>query len=59
VVPVNDVVVPVSLTSLKRAALKSECTFPRAGLARLLVLGEGNLACIVVPGTEKVDGLDT
>jgi hypothetical protein len=49
VVTINDVVVPVALTSLESCTLESECTLPCAGLGGLLVLGEWELACVVVP----------
>lgn len=57
-VAVNDVVVPVALTGLE-IALESESALPRARLGGRLVLGKGDLTDVVVPGTEKVDGLDT
>lgn len=56
VVPINDVVVPVSLTSLESSALESECSLPRASLGGLggglvggLVGGKRKLARVVVP----------
>jgi hypothetical protein len=59
VVPIDDVVVPVSLTSLKSSALEAEGALPRTSLAGVLVVGEGKLSGVVVPGTEKVYGLDS
>jgi len=58
VVAVDDVVVPVALAGLERGALEAEGTLPRAGLGGRLVLGKRELTDIVVPGAEKVDGLD-
>lgn len=57
-VAVDDVVVPVSLASLEGRVLESEGTLPGAGLGGRLVLGERELTDVVVPGAEKVDGLD-
>jgi hypothetical protein len=48
-VPINDVVVPVSLTSLESSALESECSLPCASLGGGLVVGKGKLASVVVP----------
>jgi hypothetical protein len=48
-VPINDVVVPVSLTSLESSALESECPFPCASLGGGLVVAKGKLARVVVP----------
>jgi len=48
-VPINDVVVPVSLTSLESRALESECSLPRASLGGGLVVSKRKLARIVVP----------
>lgn len=59
VVPINDVVVPVSLTSLESSALEAEGALPRASLGGGLVVGKGKLPGVVVPGTEKVYGLDS
>lgn len=59
VVTVDDVVVPVSLASLEGGGLEAEGTLPGAGLGGGLVLGERELAGVVVPRAEKVDGLDT
>jgi hypothetical protein len=58
VVAVDDVVVPVPLAGLDDGGLEAEGALPRAGLGRGLVLGEGELAGVAVPGTEKVDSLD-
>lgn len=49
VVPVDDVVVPVSLTGLERRALESECALPGTGLGGSLILRERELPGIVVP----------
>jgi hypothetical protein len=54
-VAVNDVVVPVALTLLEGGSLEAESSLPAAGLGG--VLGEGKLAVVVVPRTEKVDCL--
>jgi hypothetical protein len=48
-VPINDVVVPVSLTSLESSALESECSLPRTRLARGLVVSKRKLTRVVVP----------
>jgi hypothetical protein len=48
VVPINDVVVPVSLTRLESSALESECSLPRPRLGGL-VGGKRKLAIVVVP----------
>jgi len=48
-VPINDVVVPVSLTGLESSALESECSLPCASLGGGLVVGKGKLASVVVP----------
>jgi hypothetical protein len=58
VVPIDDVVVPVSLASLNGGGLEAEGALPRTGLGGSLVLGKGELAGVVVPRAEKVDGLD-
>ena len=55
VVAVNDVVVPVALALLECGAVELEASVPSSRL--LLVLGEGKLALVAVPGSEKVDGL--
>lgn len=59
VVPIDHVVVPVSLAGLKCGGLEAEGTLPCAGLGGSLVLGERELAGVVVPGAEEMDGLDT
>ena len=51
-------VVPVPLTRLEGGALESEGALPGARLARGLVLGKRELACVVVPRTEEMYGLD-
>jgi hypothetical protein len=48
-VAIDDVVVPVSLTSLESSALESECSLPRASLGGGLIVGKGKLAGVVVP----------
>jgi len=58
-VAIDNVVVPVSLTGRKSGTLELEGTLPATGLGRPLVLGERKLAGVVVPRTEKMDGLDT
>lgn len=57
-VAVDDVVVPVSLAGLERAALEAEGALPGAGLGGGLVLGQRQLAGVVVPRSEEMDGLD-
>jgi len=59
VVAIDDVVVPVALAGLEGGGLEAESALPGAGLGRRLVLGEGKLALVTVPGAEQVDGLDT
>lgn len=56
VVAVNDVVVPVALALLDSRALEAESALPASRLGR--VLGQRELAVVVVPGAEQVDGLD-
>jgi len=51
-------IVPISLTRLKRRALKPKCTFPRTRFGGSLVLSKGKLSGIVVPRAEKMHGLD-
>lgn len=58
VVAVDDVVIPVTASSLKHRTLKLERSLPRTTLARVLVLGERELACVVIPRAKKMDGLD-
>lgn len=58
VVPVNDVVVPVSLARLEGGVLEAKGALPGARLGRRLVLGEWELPDVVVPGAEEMDGLD-
>jgi hypothetical protein len=58
-VPIDDVVVPVSLTSLESSALEAEGAFPRTSLGGGLVVRKGKLSAVVVPRTEKVYGLDS
>ena len=58
VIPVDDVVVPIAAPRLQHGALELERALPRAGLGRVLVLGERQLPGVVVPGAEEVDGLD-
>jgi len=56
VVAVDDVIVPVSLALLEGLALEAEGAFPAAYFHR--VLGKRELAIVVVPGAEQMDGLD-
>lgn len=49
VVTINDIVIPVTLTSLEGGALESEGTLPRARLGGGLVLGKRKLTSIVIP----------
>lgn len=58
-VAVDDVVVPVALAGLDGAGGEAESALPRTRLGRRLVLGERELVGVVVPGSEKMDGLDT
>jgi hypothetical protein len=58
VVAVDDVVVPVSLASFQSRVLEAESSLPRTRLGRSLVLGERELADVVVPRAQKMDGLD-
>jgi len=58
VVAVDDVVVPVALAGLEGGVLEAKGALPGARLGGRLVLGKRELADVVVPGTEKVDGLD-
>lgn len=55
VVAVDDVVVPVALALLQGLALEAESAFPATSLVG--ILGERELAVVVVPGAEQVDGL--
>jgi len=55
VVAVDDVVIPVALALLQGLALEAEGTLPASGFGG--ILGERELAVVVVPGAEKVDGL--
>jgi hypothetical protein len=57
-VTIDDVVVPVSLASLKSRVLESKGALPGAGLGGGLVLGERELTDVTVPRTEKMDSLD-
>jgi hypothetical protein len=57
-VAVNDIVVPVSLAGPECRALESEGPLPRTRFGRGVVLGEGELASVVVPRTEQMHGLD-
>jgi hypothetical protein len=51
VVSIDDVVVPVSLTSLESSALESECALPctTLGGGLVLVLGKRKLSRVVIP----------
>ena len=52
-------VVPVTLARLEGGGTEAKGPLPFAGLALLGgVLRQGQLAGVVVPGTEQVDGLD-
>lgn len=55
VVAIDDVVVPVSLALLQGVALEAEGALPATSLAG--VLGQRELAIVVVPGAEEMDGL--
>lgn len=57
-VPINDVVIPVALTSFERRALEAKGAFPRAGFGGRLVFGQGKLTGIAIPRAEKVNGFD-
>lgn len=52
-------VIPVSLTLLQRVARELERAAPGAGLGRAAVFGQGQLAAVVVPVAEQMDGLTT
>jgi hypothetical protein len=58
VVPIDNVVVPVSLTRLQSFALEAERAFPRPGLGGP-VMRKGKLSGVVVPGTDKMYGFDS
>jgi len=49
VVSVDDVVVPVSLTSLESSTLELEGALPGAGLGGSLILSKGKLSRVVIP----------
>lgn len=55
VVPVHDVVVPVAATKLQHGGLEAELADPGTGL---VLSGERQLARVVVPRADQVDGLD-
>jgi hypothetical protein len=55
VIAVEDIVVPVALALLDQGALEAKGALEAAGLGG--VLGQGKLACIVVPRADEVDGL--
>ena len=55
VVSVHHVVVPVAASELEHGGLEAEFADPGAGLA---FAGERDLALVVVPGADEVDGLD-
>ena len=57
-VSIDDVVIPVSLARLEGRRLESEGSFPTTGLGRCFILGEGKLSGVIVPRTEKMNGLD-
>lgn len=54
VVAVDDIVVPVALALLQGLALEAEGALPATGLVG--ILGKRELAVVVVPGAEQVDG---
>jgi hypothetical protein len=49
VVTIDDVVVPVSLSSLEGGTLESECSLPRTRLGGSLIFSKGKLTGVVVP----------
>jgi len=55
VVAIDDVVVPVALALLQGLALEAESTLPATSFGG--ILGERELAVVVVPGSEKVHRL--
>ena len=57
-VSINDVVVPIALAGLKGRVLELEGALPGTRLGRGLVLGERELADVVVPGAEEMNCLD-
>jgi hypothetical protein len=54
VVPIDDVVIPVSLTSLEGGVPEAEGAFPCTRLAGALVVGKGKLSDVIVPRTKKM-----
>ena len=59
VVAVDDVVVPVALARLESRVLELKLALPSAGFGGMLVLGEGQLADVIVPGSQKMHRLDS
>jgi hypothetical protein len=59
VVPIDDVVVPVSLARLESIALEAKGAFPRAGFLGRRVMRKGKLSGVVVPGSDQMYSLDT
>jgi hypothetical protein len=57
-VTIDDIVVPVSLASLKSWVLESKGALPGARLGGGLVLGERELTDVTVPRAEKMDSLN-
>jgi hypothetical protein len=55
VISVHDIVVPVTTTKLKHGSLETEFAQPGTGL---VFSGQRQLTRVVVPRTDKVDGLD-
>lgn len=57
-VSIDNVVIPVALSWLKCGTLESESTLPRTRFGGSLILRKRKLAGVIVPRTEKVDGLN-
>ena len=55
VVAIHDVVVPVATSELQHGGLEAELANPGTGL---VLGGQGQLARVVVPGSDQMDGLD-
>lgn len=53
---IGTYVVPVAATKLQHRGLEAELANPRARLGA--IARKGNLASVVVPGADKVHGLD-
>jgi hypothetical protein len=56
VVTINDIIVPISLPKVEGSSLEAESSLPGTRFGS--VIGERELAAVVVPRTEQVDGLD-